>query len=126
MVADDSTVEQSWTLSPVPKPLERELAQYRRPSMDTLDDITVHRGAVCDLLVADTIGGMDGATVRQHEMVDEDALSDFRAQGFWDHPEEHLNAFVMLGLSIHLQRPILVFEKRSDGSINAGRRLRRW
>jgi colicin import membrane protein len=98
---------------------ELTLAQARCPSMDTLDDITTRRGAVCDLLLADEIGGMDGATVRRLEMIPEDALSDFRTQGFWDHPEEHLNAFMMLGLSIDLGRPILVFERRSDGQINA-------
>ena len=101
---------------------ELTLAQARRPSMDTLDDITTRRGAVCDLLVADEIGGMDGATVRRLEMIPEDAgdaLSDFRTQGFWDHPEEHLNAFMLFGLSINLGRSILVFELRSDGQVNA-------
>ncbi|MDC0525420.1 hypothetical protein OAO87_00380 [bacterium] len=104
---------------------ELTVEEAAKPSMATLDDITDRRKSVYNLLLANSIGGMDGATVRQLEQIGNDKdesealLSDFCQQGFWVGTEEHLNAFMMLGLSIDLGRPILVFEKRGDDQINA-------
>ena len=109
---------------------ELTVEEVQKPTMDTLDAISEVRESVFDLLVGDTIGGLDAALVREHEKIPASkqeaslALSDWKTQGFWHCPEgENLSAFFLFGLSVKLGRPLLVFEVDAQGDYNADARL---
>eukprot|EP00966_Prymnesium_polylepis_P070471 1637620-Prymnesium_polylepis.1 len=109
---------------------ELKVEEVQKPTMDTLDTISDVRESVFDLLVGDTIGGLDSSHVREQEKVPTSkeeaatALSDWKTQGFWHCPEgENLSAFFLFGLSVKLGRPLLVFEVNEPGGYNADARL---
>ena len=98
-----------------------------QPKAATTAAVRLVRGGAIDRVVGDNpIGGIDIATFRVAEGLPADAedaeaeMSPWRRSGFW-HGDPSKFAIFMLGVSLELERPVIVIERAGNNFLNPAR-----
>ena len=99
----------------------------RNPTAQTTARVRQLRQDSIELLVADTVGGIDAAVFLASEKLPADAhaaaaaMANWREPGFWFANDGNKSASFQFGIAAKLERPVVVIEKMGKTYLNPAR-----
>ena len=95
------------------------------PTSETTEKVISTRNAAIDLIVGESVHGIDGSTFRSGEKLPadgekgEEAMAAWREAGHWQiEGEEYKTPPFMFGVAVVVKRPVVVLERRGETYLN--------